>query len=99
MPLWEIKNNGNCCVVRLTRRFALKTPRILEFNGLKCEWRQYGNPASKPSIAGRLKTWFKLFRENRLVNEEETRTYQEWQRKGAQKIAGLGLRPILFNLP
>jgi hypothetical protein len=99
MPLWETRNNGNFRVVRLTRRFALKTPRILEFIRLKCKWRQYGNPASKPSIAWRLNTWFKLFRQNRLVNEEETRTYQEWQRKGAHKIAGLGLCPILFHFP
>jgi hypothetical protein len=99
MPLWETKNNGNFRVVRLTRRFAFKTPRILEFNGLKAEWRQYGNLTSKPSIPWQLKAWFKLFRQNRQVNEEEARTYEEWQCKGARKIAGVGLCPILFHLP
>jgi hypothetical protein len=99
MRLWETKNNGNFRVVRLTRRFAFKTPRILEFNGLKAEWRQYGNPTSKPSISWQLRAWFKLFRQNRLVNEEEARTYKEWQCKGARKIADVGLCPILFHLP
>ena len=83
----------------MTRRFAFKTPRILEFNGLKAEWRQYGNPNSKPSIPSQVKAWFKLFRQNRLVNEEETRTYEEWRRNGARRVAGVGLCPILFHLP
>ena len=99
MRLWETKNNGNFRVVRLTRRFAFKTPRILEFNGLKFEWRQQGNLVSKPPVVWQLKTWFKLFRQNRLVNEDEARTYREWQRNGAHKIAGVGLCPILFHLP
>jgi hypothetical protein len=99
MLLWETKNNGNFRVVRLTRRFAFKTPRILEFNGLKAEWRQHGNPSSKPSVPWQIKAWFKLFRQNRLVNEEEARTYMEWQRTGARRIGGVGLCPILFQLP
>lgn len=99
MPLWETRNNGNFRVVRLTRHFALKTPRILEFNGLRGEWRQTGNRASKPSIPWLWRTWLKLFRQNRLVNEEEFRTYQEWRRKGSPKISGVGLCPILFHLP
>lgn len=99
MPLWETKNNGNFRVVRLTRRFAFKTPRILEFNGLMAEWRQSGNPNSKPPIPWQVRAWFKLFRQNRLVNEEETRTYEKWRRNGARRVACVGLCPILFHLP
>jgi hypothetical protein len=95
--LWETKDNGNFRVVRLTRRFAFKTPRILEFRGLDAEWKQYGNPASKPSIAWLLRAWLKLFRQNRSVNDEEFRTYREWQEKGAEKVSGVGLCPILFH--
>lgn len=97
--LWETKNNGNFRVVRLTHGFAFKTPRVLEFKGLAAEWRQYGNPASKPSVAWLLRAWRKLFRQNRLVNDEEFRTYREWQEKGAEKVSGVGLCPILFHLP
>jgi hypothetical protein len=97
--LLDTKNNGNFRVVRLTRRLAFKTPRILEFRGLEAEWKQYGNPASKPSITWRLRAWLKLFRQNRLVNNEEFRTFQKWQEKGAEKVSGVGLCPILFHLP
>jgi hypothetical protein len=97
--LWETKNNGNFRVVRLTHRFAFKTPRILEFKGIDAEWKQCGNPASKPSIAWLLRAWLKLFRQNRLVNDEEFRKYREWQQKGAERVSGVGLCPILFRLP
>ncbi len=99
MPLWETKNNGLFRVVRLTGRFAFKTPRILEFRGLKLEWQYYGSPPLTPSILWQVKAWFKLFRQSRLVNAEEARTYQEWQRNGAPRIAGVALCPILFHLP
>src|SRR5690348_15267305 len=46
-----------------------------------------------------IRAWFKLFRRNRLVNEEGARTYEEWRRQGARRIAGVGLCPILFHLP
>jgi hypothetical protein len=97
--LWVTKNNGNFRVVRLTHRLAFKTPRILEFKGLDAEWKHLQNPPSKRTITWTLKTWLKLFRQNRLVNQEEFRTYQEWQSKGAQRIGGVGLCPILFHLP
>jgi hypothetical protein len=97
--LWETKTNGNFRIVRLTRRFAFKTPRILDRRGLDGEWRRFGNPAEKPSIAWLWRTWLKLFRQNRVVNEEELRTYEEWERKGSQKVGGIGLCPILFHLP
>lgn len=52
MLLWETKNNGNFRVVRLTRRFAFKTPRILEFNGLKAEWKQYADSGEVDQCSG-----------------------------------------------
>jgi hypothetical protein len=98
--LWVTKNNGNFRVVRLTRRFAFKTPRLLEFRGLNGEWKQQcGHSASKPTIGWLWRTWLELFRQNRLVNEEEVRTYKEWQRRGSQRAYGVGLCPILFHLP
>lgn len=99
MLLWETKNNGLFRVVRLTRRFAFKSPRILEFRGLQLEWQHYGNPASRPSIPWKIRTWLKLFEQSRLVNEEEARTYKEWRRNGSRRIAGVGLCPIVFHLP
>lgn len=33
------------------------------------------------------------------MSEKEFRTYQEWKRKGSQKVGGIGLCPILFHLP
>jgi hypothetical protein len=97
--LWETRDNGNFRIVRLTRSLAFKTPRILDRRGLEGEWRRFGNPAERPSIAWLWRTWLKLFRENRLVSEEELQTYQEWKRSGSQKVGGLGLCPILFHLP
>src|SRR4051812_35459034 len=91
--LWTTKNNGNFRVVRLTRRFAFKTPRILEFKGLDFEWKHQKNPPSRRSFAWTLKTWLKLFRQNWLVNLEEFRTYREWQSRGAQRVNGVGLWP------
>jgi len=34
-----------------------------------------------------------------MSNQAEVQRWQEWQRKGAQKMSGVGLCPILFHLP
>ena len=99
MLLWETKNNGLFRVVRLTRRYAFKTPRVLEFYGLNLEWQRFGTPGSKPSALWLVRAWFKLFGQSRLVNAEEARTYQEWKHRGAPRIAGVALCPVLCNLP
>jgi hypothetical protein len=96
--LWETKSDGLFRVVRLTRRFAFKTPHILNRRQLKSDWRSL-RISGKPSIAWRWKTWCKLFRENRTVNESEVQTWLEWHRKGEQKISGVGLCPIRLYLP
>jgi len=94
--VWETKNNGLFRCVRLTRRLAFKTPRVLNRRQLKNDWRISGRPKS---IRWLLRTWCKLFRENRMSNQAEVRRWQEWQQNGAQKVSGVGLCPILFHLP
>jgi hypothetical protein len=97
--LWETKADGLFRVVRLTRRFAFKTPHLLNCMQLKNDWRLLGAPGAKPSIAWRWRTWCKLFRENCSVNEREVRTWLEWHTNGEQRISGVGLCPIRFYLP
>jgi hypothetical protein len=97
--LWETKSDGLFRVVRLTRRFAFKTPHILNRRQLKNDWKLLGTPGAKPSIAWRWRTWRKLFRENCSMNEREVQTWLEWHRNGEQKISGVGLCPIRYYLP
>ena len=97
--LWETKSDGLFRVVRLTRRFAFKTPHILNRRQLKNDWKSLGTPGARPSIAWRWRTWRKLFRENCFMNEREVQTWLEWHRNGEQKISGVGLCPIRFYLP
>jgi hypothetical protein len=97
--LWETKSDGLFRVVRLTRRFAFKTPHILNRRQLKNDWKLQGTPGAKPSIAWRWRTWRKLCRENCSMNEREVKTWLEWHRNGEQKISGVGLCPIRYYLP
>ena len=97
--LWETKTDGLFRVVRLTRRFAFKTPHILNRRQLKNDWRLLGTPGAKPSMAWRWRTWRKLFCENCSMNEREVQTWLEWQGKGEQTVSGVGLCPIRFYLP
>ncbi len=94
--LWQTKTNGLFRCVRLTRRFAFKTPHVLNRRQLKNDWKMFGKPKS---ISWLWRTWCKLFRENRMSNQAELRQWQEWQQNGAQKVSGVGLCPILFHLP
>jgi hypothetical protein len=97
--LWKTKVDGLFRVVRLTRRFAFKTPHILNRRQLKNDWKLLGALGAKPSIAWRWKTWRKLFRENRSMNEREVQTWLAWHLNGERKISGVGLCPIWFYLP
>lgn len=97
--LWETKSDGLFRVVRLTRRFAFKTPHILNRKQLRNDWALQGTPGEKPSIAWRWKTWRTLFRENCSVNEREANNWLEWHRNGEQRISSVGLCPIRFYLP
>jgi hypothetical protein len=97
--LWETKSDGLFRVVRLTRRFAFKTPHILNRRQLKNDWKLLGTPGARPTIAWHWRTWRKLFRENCFMNEREVQTWLEWHRNGEQKIGGVGLCPIRSYLP
>lgn len=94
--LWKTRANGLFRCVRLTRRFAFKTPYVLNWRQLKNDWRLFGKPKS---VSWLLRTWCKLFRENCMSNDAELRRWQEWSQSGAQKVSGVGLCPILFYLP
>jgi hypothetical protein len=89
--LWTARQDGAFRCVRLTSRFAIKTPYIFKIRYLYLLWQRAQRPIS---ASWWCREWRSLFYEGCKHNQQEG---LRWKQQGAQEINGVSLCPVLHS--
>lgn len=86
---WTTKSDGAFRCVRLTNRYAIKTPYVFKVRYLFQLWQRKQKPMS---FLWWYREWWSLFYEGCKNNEQEA---LRWKQIGAQEVNGVSLCPVL----